>query len=54
MTEGLRHLVLENAPASALRQLAIDEGMVTLRRSGLQKVREGLTTLDEVVRETVL
>ncbi len=54
MTEGLRQLVLANAPASALRQLAIDEGMVTLRRSGLQKVREGLTTLDEVVRETVL
>jgi type II secretory ATPase GspE/PulE/Tfp pilus assembly ATPase PilB-like protein len=28
--------------------------MITLRQSGLQKIREGLTTIDEVVRETVL
>ena len=53
MTEGLRQLVIENAPVSALRRLAIEEGMVTLRQSGLRKVRDGLTTLDEVVRETV-
>jgi type IV pilus assembly protein PilB len=53
ITEGLRQLVIENAPVSALRRLAIEEGMVTLRQSGLRKVRDGLTTLDEVVRETV-
>ena len=53
MTEGLRQLVIENAPVSALRRLAIEEGMVTLRQSGLRKVRDGLTTLDEVVRETI-
>ena len=32
---------------------AVDEGMVSLRRSGLMKVRDGVTTLEEVVRETV-
>ena len=53
MTEGLRQLVLEKAPEAALRRLAIEEGMRTLRQSGLQKVREGVTTIDEVVRETV-
>jgi type IV pilus assembly protein PilB len=53
MTEGLRQLVLENAPISAMRRLAIQEGMLTLRRSGLRKVRDGLTTLEEVVRETI-
>jgi type IV pilus assembly protein PilB len=31
----------------------MDEGMISLRRSGLTKVRDGLTTLEEVVRETV-
>jgi type IV pilus assembly protein PilB len=33
--------------------MAIREGMVTLRQSGLQKVREGVTTIEEVVRETM-
>jgi type IV pilus assembly protein PilB len=37
-----------------LRRKAIEEGMVSLRQSGLQKIREGLTTIDEVVRETIL
>jgi type IV pilus assembly protein PilB len=53
VTEGLRELVLANAPVSELRRHAISEGMVTLRQSGLRKVREGVTTMEEVVRETV-
>ena len=36
-----------------LRRKAIDEGMITLRQSGLRKVKEGVTTVEEVVRETV-
>jgi len=31
----------------------VDEGMITLRQSGLRKVRDGLTSIEEVVRETV-
>jgi type IV pilus assembly protein PilB len=53
MSEGLRQLVLANASISELRRLAVQEGMVTLRQSGLHKVREGVTTLEEVVRETI-
>jgi type IV pilus assembly protein PilB len=53
MTEGLRQMVLENAPITEMRRLAVEEGMITLRHSGLRKVREGMTTLEEVVRETV-
>jgi type IV pilus assembly protein PilB len=37
-----------------LKRKAIEEGMISLRLSGLQKLREGLTTVEEVVRETVL
>ncbi len=54
MTEGLRQLVLDNAPISEMRRVAVQEGMLTLRRSGLRKVRDGLTTLEEVVRETIV
>jgi len=52
-TESIRQLILEGASSIELKQKAIEEGMITLRRSGLQKVREGLTTMEEVVRETV-
>jgi type IV pilus assembly protein PilB len=46
-------MVLVGASALDLRRKAIDEGMLTLRRSGLQKIAEGVTTIEEVVRETV-
>ncbi len=52
--EELRNLVLVGASALELKRKAIEEGMITLRRSGLLKVAGGLTTLEEVIRETVL
>ncbi len=54
ITEDMRELILSGATAVELRRKAVEEGMITLRQSGLQKIREGLTTIDEVVRETVL
>jgi type IV pilus assembly protein PilB len=54
MSDDMRELVLSGATAVELRRKAIEEGMVTLRQSGLQKIREGMTTIDEVVRETIL
>jgi len=53
MTDSLRELVIANVPATELRRQAMEEGMLTLRQSGLQKVRDGLTTIEEVVRETM-
>ena len=53
MTEDLRELILVGASALELRRKAVDEGMITLRNSGLRKVKEGVTTVEEVVRETV-
>src|SRR5689334_14366420 len=53
MNEALRVVVAENAAASEVRKIAMREGMVTLRQSGLSKVREGVTTIEEVVRETM-
>jgi type IV pilus assembly protein PilB len=54
VTDELRELILVGASALELRKKAIDQGMITLRRSGLLKVKDGITTLEEVIRETVL
>jgi type IV pilus assembly protein PilB len=53
VTEELRELILVGASSLELRRKAVEEGMLTLRMSGLRKVQEGVTTIDEVVRETV-
>ncbi len=54
VSEDIRELILSGASAVELRRKAIEEGMITLRHSGLQKIREGVTTIEEVVRESVL
>ena len=53
VTDELRELILVGASALELRRKAVDDGMITLRHSGLRKVKEGVTTLEEVARETV-
>jgi len=53
ITDELRELILVGASSLELRKRAIEDGMITLRGSGLVKVKDGLTTLEEVVRETV-
>ncbi len=54
ITDELRELIIIGASAMELRKKAIDLGMVTLRESGLCKIREGITTIEEVVKETVI
>ena len=54
ITDDIRELILSGATTVELRRKAIEEGMITLRQSGLQKIRDGITTAEEVVRETVL
>jgi type IV pilus assembly protein PilB len=53
ITDELRELVLVGASALELRRKAVEEGMITLRGSGLRKVKAGVTSLEEVLRETV-
>jgi type IV pilus assembly protein PilB len=54
ITDELRELILVGASALELRKKAIEQGMITLRKSGLIKAKTGQTTLEEVFRETVL
>ncbi|HEV7522621.1 MAG TPA: type IV-A pilus assembly ATPase PilB [Candidatus Angelobacter sp.] len=51
--DEVRELILIGASAVELKKKAIERGMITLRRSGLVKVKEGVTTLEEVARETL-
>ena len=53
-SDRLRHAILENWPQGRLRELAVEEGMVNLRQAGVARVFEGVTTVEEIVRETFL
>jgi type IV pilus assembly protein PilB len=52
MSSKLRDLVLERASAGEIKNTAIGEGMLTLRRDGLEKMKRGLTTTEEILKET--
>src|SRR5690606_20980420 len=52
MSSTLRRMVLQRATADEIREQAVAEGMLTLRSDGLLKIRRGITTLEEVVKET--
>ena len=53
ISDNIRELVLVGASALEIRRKAMEEGMLTLRGSGLEKLRNGETTIEEVLRESV-
>ncbi len=53
-SDEIREMILSGSTSIELKRKAIEEGMVSLRSSGLHKIRGGVTTLEEVLRETVL
>ncbi len=52
MNDGIRGLILKTSDAGQIKKEAVKHGMATLGRDGIQKVLEGITTLEEVVRVT--
>lgn len=52
VTEAIRSMITEKQDSSQIRELAVLEGMMSLREDGLAKTKQGLTTLEEVLRET--
>lgn len=52
MNESQQNMVLKTSDANAIKQLAVNQGMMTLRASGAKKVLEGVTTIEEVFRVT--
>jgi type IV pilus assembly protein PilB len=53
VSDAIRERIMIGATAIDIKRQALAEGMVTLRASGLEKVRQGTTSLEEVLRETV-
>ncbi len=53
INEEMRELIISGASTSELRRRAIEMGMLTLRRSGIEKIKNGITSIEEVLRETV-
>ena len=52
LTPAVRKSILRGDSSTELRDIAVQEGMLTLRMDGLKKIERGTTTLDEVVKET--
>ena len=52
ITDEIRPLIVSNASAGVIKQTALDQGMKTLRDDGWEKVLEGITTIDEILRVT--
>ena len=53
ISDDIRDLILVGASAMEIRKKSVEEGMITLRGSGLAKIRDGMTSIEEVLRETV-
>ncbi len=54
ISPSIRDLILDRAPASTIKKQAMADGMRTLRMDGLSKLRRGLTTAEEVLKETAV
>ncbi|HUL16877.1 MAG TPA: GspE/PulE family protein [Terriglobales bacterium] len=52
LTDRIREMIIDRRPTSEIKRVAREEGMITLRESGLAKIREGLTTLREINKVT--
>jgi type IV pilus assembly protein PilB len=49
-SDDVRELTIRRSSADEMRKIAIEEGMVPLREDGLEKVRLGITSIEEVLR----
>jgi type IV pilus assembly protein PilB len=54
ISEGIRDLIMVGATSVEIKRKALEDGMLTLRMSGLEKIKAGITTVEEVLRETIL
>jgi type II secretory ATPase GspE/PulE/Tfp pilus assembly ATPase PilB-like protein len=52
MTTGIQEMVMDKKPPYLIKQAAIEDGMVSLHMAGIEKLREGVTTADEVLGAT--
>jgi type IV pilus assembly protein PilB len=53
ITDEIKSLILSRARSTQIKKKAVEQGMITLRQSGLKKIKEGITSVEEVLRETI-
>jgi len=53
VSEEIQRMAVERRPSDEIKRVAVEQGMLTLRRDGMEKVRLGMTTLEEVLRVVV-
>jgi type IV pilus assembly protein PilB len=53
VSPAIKEMILQRAQSKDIKRKSMEQGMITLRRSGLIKIKAGLTTIEEVVRETI-
>lgn len=53
ITDDMKDIILSRAQSYQIKKKAIEKGMITLRQSGLTKIKEGIVSVEEVLRETV-
>lgn len=53
INDAIRDIILKKGQPREIKAVAVENGMVTLRQSGLIKIKEGVTSVEEVLRETV-
>ena len=51
-TPATRQMILERASSTEIKRAAVQDGMVTLRMHGMMKIRDGITTVEEILKET--
>ena len=52
LTDRIREMIVDRRPTSEIKRAARDEGMTTLRESGLAKIRDGITSVKEINKVT--
>jgi type IV pilus assembly protein PilB len=53
VSEEIQRMAVERRPSDEIKYLAVEQGMMTLRQDGMEKVKLGMTTLEEVLRVVV-
>ena len=52
INEQIRRTILTNPEADAIARIAVENGMRTLRDAGLERIKEGMTSIEEIMRVT--
>lgn len=53
LTDGIKEMILDKKPLSEIKKLAMEQGMIPIRKNGMEKVKTGITSLEELNRVTI-